>query len=173
MLIWIDIETTGLDVASCKLLEIATVITDNQLTVLDQTKDVISTAVVARGMADPYVQGMHDRNGLWVEAQKSQTSLAWAEEQALQLVRRYTEAKHAPLCGSTVSFDRLFLKEYMPALEAHFSHRHVDVSSLSELVQRWFPDVYSKRPRGDAHRAMPDILQSIELAKFYKANVFR
>jgi len=90
----------------------------------------------------------------------------------LESMRRYTEQGTAPIAGSTVDFDRNFLREHAPALAAHFSHRRLDVSVLGELAARWAPELWANRPKGDAHRALPDIRGSIDLLRYWVANGF-
>lgn len=172
MLAWIDVETTGLDPQHDALLEVALVVTDNELA------EVARGAVVLpfeRGPAfkcDAKVLAMHEANGLWDDcacADAAHVDSGVQEARLLELLRRYVEPKTTPMCGSTIGFDRAFLRAHMPRLEAHFHYRNVDVSTIGELAARWYPEAWAKRPRADgAHRALGDVLGSIELLRYWR-----
>lgn len=162
-LIWVDVETTGLDPARDFLLEVAFVVTD-----ADLTPGYAFTAVLPASMPadmDPTVLEMHTKNGLIEECAKARAS--FNEVWVARVLRE--RAAGAPLAGSTVSFDRAFLRAFLPEVEAVASYRNVDVSSVKELVKRWRPEVYEARPQGPkVHRALPDVLASIEELRYYR-----
>jgi len=175
MLAWIDLETTGLDYTTCGILEVALVITDNDLTEVHAESHVLHYHGDPAGMGvDPYVIAMHTKNGLWAEcAAGDKKDKSLVEADLLAAMRRFTEPRTVPMCGSTIAFDRMFLRRNMPALEKHFHYRNVDVSTVGELAARWYPEKWDKRPKGDAHRALTDIRQSVELARYWRREVFR
>jgi oligoribonuclease len=174
-LVWIDCEMTGLDLAGDKLIEVAVVVTDSQLNVLDPGLDVIIHAEDAdlAGMAD-VVTEMHARSGLTEEVRASTVTLEEAAEQVLAYVKRFVpDRRTAPLCGNSIGTDRGFLARDMPELDDHLHYRMIDVSSIKELARRWFPRVYfAQPPKGLAHRALADILESIRELAYYRQTLF-
>jgi oligoribonuclease len=174
-LVWIDCEMTGLDLSSDKLIEVAVVVTDSQLNVLDPGLDVVIHAEDAdlAGMAD-VVTEMHARSGLTEQVRASTVSLAEAADQVLAYVKRFVpEPRTAPLCGNSIGTDRGFLARDMPELDDHLHYRMIDVSSIKELGRRWFPRVYfAQPPKGLAHRALVDILESIRELAYYRQTLF-
>jgi oligoribonuclease len=174
-LVWIDCEMTGLDLANDKLIEVAVVVTDSQLNVLDPGLDVIIHAEDSDlvGMAD-VVSEMHARSGLTEEVRASTVTLEEAAEQVLAYVKRFVpERRTAPLCGNSIGTDRGFLARDMPELDDHLHYRMIDVSSIKELARRWFPRVYfAQPPKGLAHRALADILESIRELAYYRQTLF-
>jgi oligoribonuclease len=172
-LVWIDCEMTGLDLASDKLIEIAVVVTDSELNVLDPGLDVIIHADddALAGM-DDVVVAMHAKSGLTDAVRASTTTLAEAEELVLAYVKRFVpERRTAPLCGNSIGTDRGFLSRDMPTLDDHLHYRMVDVSSVKELAR--VPRVYFNQPaKGLAHRALADILESIRELAYYRGAVF-
>lgn len=185
MLLWIDTETTGLDPDKDALLEVALVVTTNDLTEVHAASWVLPFDQGAHPHPiHEIVQKMHAGNGLWEECarragkdhQDPVGGVAMREHAAREILaelRRWTERGRAPLCGSTVSFDRNFLRRHMPEVEAHFSHRHVDVSTLGELAERLYPEAWAGRPKAEAHRALPDIRHSIKLMEYWRETVLR
>ncbi|MEI4273294.1 oligoribonuclease [Klenkia sp. LSe6-5] len=174
-LVWIDCEMTGLDLARDQLIEIAVVVTDSELNVLDEGLDVVIHADddALAGM-DDVVVAMHAKSGLTEAVRASTTTLAEAEQQVLAYVKRFApERRTAPLCGNSIGTDRGFLARDMPALDDHLHYRMVDVSSVKELARRWYPRVYfNQPPKGLAHRALADILESIRELAYYRGAVF-
>jgi oligoribonuclease len=173
-LVWIDCEMTGLDLARDALVEVAALVTDTELTVLGDGVDVVvkPPQEAVDQMLD-VVRDMHTASGLLDEL-ASGTTMAEAEEMVLSYVREHVPVpRKAPLAGNTVFVDRGFLARDMPALEAHMHYRIVDVSSIKELVRRWYPRVYFNSPvKSGGHRALADIRESIEELKFYREAVF-
>ena len=174
-LVWIDCEMTGLDLASDKLIEVAVVVTDSQLNVLDAGLDVIIHAEDPdlAGMAD-VVTEMHAKSGLTEEVRASTVTLEEAQTLVLAYVRRFVpERRTAPLCGNSIGTDRGFLARDMPELDDHLHYRMIDVSSIKELGRRWFPRVYFGQPaKGLAHRALADIIESVRELAYYRQTLF-
>ncbi|MGY1750201.1 oligoribonuclease [Modestobacter sp. SYSU DS0511] len=174
-LVWIDCEMTGLDLTRDKLIEVAVVVTDSQLNVLDPGLDVIIHADddALDGMLE-VVTEMHAKSGLTEAVRASTVTLAEAEEQVLAYVKRFVpERRTAPLCGNSIGTDRGFLARDMPTLDDHLHYRMIDVSSIKELARRWYPRVYFAQPqKGLAHRALADIIESIRELAFYRRTLF-
>jgi oligoribonuclease len=174
-LVWIDCEMTGLDLASDKLIEVAVVVTNSELEVLDPGLDLIISADDAAldGMNEVVV-AMHAKSGLTEEVRASTLTVAEAEQQLLAYIKRFVpERRTAPLCGNSIGTDRGFLARDMPELDDHLHYRMVDVSSVKELARRWFPRVYFAQPaKGLAHRALADIIESIRELAYYRRTLF-
>jgi oligoribonuclease len=173
-LVWIDCEMTGLDLDDDALIEVAALVTDSELNVLGPGVDVvIKPPAAAVAQMKPIVREMHTASGLLSELERGHT-MAEAQELVLEYVRLHApEARKAPLAGNTVGTDRGFLARDMPDLEGHLHYRVVDVSSIKELVRRWYPRVYFQAPpKTGNHRALGDIRDSIEELKYYRATVF-
>lgn len=169
-LVWIDCEMTGLDVATDQLVEIAIVVTDFDLAILDQGLDiVIKPDQAALDNMSEFVRDMHASSGL-LEAIPDGVSLDEAQDAALAYIRRFVPVPQtAPLAGNTIGTDRAFLARYMPRIDTHLHYRNVDVSSIKELVRRWLPRVYFNAPeKGGGHRALADILESIRELEYYR-----
>ena len=175
-LVWIDCEMTGLDLVHDALVEVAAIVTDADLNVLDEGVDVlIAPPQAALDQMDEFVVQMHTDSGLLEALAGPETvSLEEAERRVLAYVAGHVpEPRKAPLCGSSVYTDRGFLARDMPALEAHLHYRLVDVSSFKELARRWYPRVYFNAPvKQGGHRALADIRDSIEELRFYRAALF-
>ena len=173
-LVWIDCEMTGLNTEVDCLVEVAVVITNSELEVLDAGLDLVikPTPEGLANMSD-FVRDMHTKSGL-IEEFETGLDLAEAERLVLEYVQRFVpDARTAPLAGNSIGTDRMFLNKYMPALDQHLHYRNIDVSSIKELSRRWFPRVYFNLPKkvGD-HRALADILESIEELRYYRKTVF-
>ncbi|HWS57159.1 MAG TPA: oligoribonuclease [Actinotalea sp.] len=170
-IVWIDCEMTGLDLARDALVEVAAVVTDSELTVLDGGVDVIIRPPdAAVEQMDPFVRDMHTRSGL-LEALAGGMSLADAQDAVLTHLREWVpEVGRAPLAGNSVGTDKAFLERDMPGIVGHLHYRVVDVSSIKELARRWYPRVYFASPeKGGGHRALADILESIDELRYYRA----
>ena len=173
-LVWIDCEMTGLDLGHDALIEVAALVTDSELNILGDGVDVvIKPPAGAVEQMLPVVREMHTASGLLEELAGGLT-MAEAQELVLDYVRTHIpEARRAPLAGNSVGTDRGFLSRDMPDLEGHLHYRVVDVSSIKELVRRWYPRVYFQAPaKTGNHRALGDIRDSIEELKYYRAAVF-
>ncbi|MTA30315.1 MAG: oligoribonuclease [Actinobacteria bacterium] len=173
-LVWIDCEMTGLDVEKDCLVEIAVVVTDSELNVLDPGLNlVIKPNPESLANMGEFVTSMHTESGLISELDEGH-DLATAERLALEYIQRWvTEPRSAPLAGNTIGTDRMFLNRYMPELDGFLHYRNIDVSSIKELTRRWFPKVYFQLPKKDGgHRALADILESIKELRYYRKTVF-
>jgi oligoribonuclease len=174
-LVWIDCEMTGLDPVQDVLVEIAIVVTDSDLTLLDDGIDiVIATDPAKLATMEDIVRDMHTQSGLLVALESATTTVEEAEQQALEYVRRFVpERRKAPLCGNSIATDRSFIARYLPQLDAHLHYRMVDVSSIKELSRRWYPRVYfNSPPKTGGHRALADIVDSINELRYYRSTVF-
>ncbi len=173
-LVWIDLETTGLDPESRVILEIACLVTDKDL---DEVGDGIDLVVHQEGHAigqlDPWCTRQHAASGLLEASRASTVSLTEAEAEALAYVKRYCLSKKAPLCGNSVCFDRRFLIRHMPKLETYLHYRNVDVSSIKELARRWRPAVAETMTKRSRHRALDDLRESIAELRLYRDAFFK
>ena len=174
-LVWVDCEMTGLDLRRDALIEIAVLVTDSELRVLDEGVDIVITAPedLLDGM-QPVVREMHASSGLTEAVRASTTTVAEAEQMVLDHLRKHVpEARTVPLCGNSIATDRAFLARDMPELDAFLHYRMVDVSSIKELCRRWYPRVYFSQPqKGLAHRALADVKESIRELRYYRSTVF-
>jgi oligoribonuclease len=173
-LVWIDCEMTGLDLTRDALVEIAAVVTDSELNVLGEGVDVVIRPP-EESLVDmvAVVVDMHTASGL-LEELPNGTTLADAEAQVLAYIREHVpEPRKAPLAGSSVYTDRGFIARDMPALDEHMHYRLVDVSTIKELARRWYPRAYFASPaKNGGHRALADILDSIEELRYYREALF-
>jgi len=175
MLVWMDLEMTGLDHTADTIVEIATIVTDDDLQIIAEGPDIVihqPDEVLAR--MDPFVVAMHTKSGLLEQIKASEVSLEAAGAATLEfIVQHVSEAGSVPLCGNSIGTDRRFLAAYLPEIENYLHYRSVDVSSVKELVKRWYPEVDTNRPRGQgSHRALDDIRESIREMAYYREHVF-
>ena len=174
-LVWVDCEMTGLDLRRDALIEIAALVTDSELRVLDEGVDIVMTAPdELLASMQPVVQEMHAGSGLTEAVRASTTTVAEAEQMVLDHLRKHVpDARTVPLCGNSIATDRAFLARDMPELDTFLHYRMVDVSSIKELCRRWYPRVYFSQPqKGLAHRALADIKESIRELRYYRSTVF-
>ncbi|MFO7250900.1 MAG: oligoribonuclease [Actinomycetes bacterium] len=174
LLVWIDCEMTGLDLGRDALVEVACVVTDSELNQLDEGVDlVIKPPQEALEQMSDVVRQMHTTSGL-LDALPGGVTLAEAEARVLEYIRGHIpEPKRAPLCGNSIATDRSFLARDMPLVDAYLHYRMIDVSSIKELVRRWYPRVYFAAPeKQGGHRALADIVESIRELRYYRAAVF-
>lgn len=170
-----DLEMTGLDPDRHTIVEIATLITDDELEVVAEGPDlVVHQPPEALAEMDDVVRDMHTRSGLLPAIESSEVSLADAGAQTLAFLRTHVpEARTVPLCGNSIGTDRRFLARYLPEIEDHLHYRSVDVSTIKELARRWYPAQLSALPRkATAHRALDDIRESIEELRYYREQLF-
>jgi oligoribonuclease len=173
-LVWIDCEMTGLDLVADALIEVAVLVTDFELNVLGEGIDlVIAPPPGAVEQMGDFVRDMHTGSGLLAELEHG-IELADAEQQVLDFISGYVpDPRKAALAGNSVGTDRTFLVRDMPKVEAHLHYRNVDVSSIKELVRRWYPRVYYATPaKNGNHRALADITESIAELRYYRQTVF-
>jgi oligoribonuclease len=173
-LVWIDCEMTGLDLARDALIEIACLVTDGDLNLLDEGIDeIIKPPPEALDQMADVVRSMHTASGL-LSVLASGITLAEAQERVLDYVRGYVkEPRKAPLCGNSIATDRSFLARDMPELDAYLHYRMIDVSSIKELARRWFPRAYFASPlKTGGHRALADIKESVRELQYYREAIF-
>ncbi|HEV7478477.1 MAG TPA: oligoribonuclease [Burkholderiales bacterium] len=171
-LIWIDMEMTGLNPDSDRIIEMAMLVTDPDLglvaegpvLVLHQPDEVLEAM-------DSWNRGTHKKSGLIDKVRASRLAEAEAEAQAVAFLRQHVPANASPMCGNSICQDRRFLARWMPQLEAHFHYRNLDVSTLKELVRRWKPEAAKGFSKEGKHEALADILESIEELKYYRKTV--
>jgi oligoribonuclease len=166
---------TGLDLAHDALIEVAVVVTDANLVLVDPGIDlVIHADDDALGAMPTVVRDMHAKSGLTEEVRAATLTMADAEQQVLAYLKRFiSEPRTAPLCGNSIGTDRGFLNRDMPALDEFLHYRMIDVSSIKELGRRWYPRIYFGQPaKGLAHRALADILESIQELEYYRQTLF-
>jgi oligoribonuclease len=174
-LVWIDCEMTGLDLGNDLLVEVAAVVTDSELNVLGDGIDVVIGATAEQlSRMPPVVEEMHRSSGLTEQILASHVTIEQAEQQVLTWLSTYVEEpRKAPLCGNSIATDRGFIARDMPALDAFLHYRMVDVSSVKELARRWYPRAYYNSPKkAGGHRALADILESVQELRYYRATVF-
>jgi oligoribonuclease len=177
MLIWMDLEMTGLDESRHVIVEIATLVTDDDLNIVAEGPNlVIHQPDEVMAEMDDFVTNMHTVSGLLEKIKTSTISEAEAMQQTLDFIKEHSpEPNKIPLCGNSIRTDRTFLAKYMPEIENWLHYRCVDVSTIKELVKRWNPGLEHARPKseGITHRAMDDIRDSVAELKFYRDKVFR
>ena len=167
-LIWIDLEMTGLDPETERIIEVATLVTDSDLNLIAEGPNlIISQSKELLDSMDEWNQNQHGSSGLIQEVINSDITEQIAEIETLDFISKYVEEKVSPMCGNTVSHDRRFLSKYMPRLEAYFNYRHIDVSSFKEVAVRWMNEAQVYEKKG-SHRALGDIKESVEELRFYK-----
>ena len=170
-----DLEMTGLDPDKDVIVEIATLITDDELNVVEEGPSlVIHQPEPVLATMQQIVVDMHTKSGLLDLIRTSTLSAAEAEAQTLAFIRKHVpEARTIPLCGNSIGTDRRFLARYMPSIENHLHYRCVDVSTIKELAKRWYPTLTLERPtKNGTHRAMDDVRASVSELRFYRDKVF-
>ena len=168
-LIWIDMEMTGLQPDSDRIIEMALLVTDAQLNIIaDGPVVAIHQPDAVLEAMDSWNRGTHAKTGLVERVRASSLSEAQAERAALEFLARHVPPSASPMCGNSICQDRRFLARWMPQLEAYFHYRNVDVSTLKELLRRWKPDALKGFTKEGKHEALADILESIEELKFYR-----
>ena len=175
VLVWMDLEMTGLDHTSDVIVEIATLITDDDLNIVAEGPDlVVQASDGALAGMDPFVVDMHTRSGLLEQIKASELTLEEAGAATLKFIKDHVpEPRSVPLCGNSIGTDRRFLAAYLPEIEEYLHYRSIDVSSVKELVKRWYPSVDKGRPQGKgSHRALDDIRASVAELVFYRDHVF-
>lgn len=176
MLAWMDLEMTGLDPDRHVIVEIATLITDDDLALVAEGPDlVIHQPAEALAHMDDYVREMHTRSGLLTLIEASTITPAEAMAQTLAFLRTHIpEPRTVPLCGNSIGTDRRFLARWFPEIEDHLHYRSVDVSTIKELTKRWYPEALTAAPKkARGHRALDDIRESLDELRYYRDHVFR
>ena len=173
-IVWIDLEMTGLDPDRHVIVEVAALVTDAELNILDEGIDlVIHASDDELAEMDDFVTNMHDSSGLTEQIKASTVTLEEAEETVLEFVEKHCADIRPPLAGNSIATDRTFIRTYMPRLDERLHYRMIDVSTIKELTRRWFPKAYYNQPdKGLAHRALADIVESIRELDYYRRAVF-
>jgi oligoribonuclease len=173
-LAWIDLEMTGLQPDSDRIIEIATVVTDRDLNVLAEGPVIAvhQSEAVLSGM-DAWNVRTHGASGLTERVRASRIDEAAAEQATVAFLEEWVARGVSPMCGNSICQDRRFLARYMPALERHFHYRNLDVSTVKELARRWAPAVLAGVVKGDAHQALDDVHDSIRELRHYRATFLR
>jgi oligoribonuclease len=176
MLVWMDLEMTGLDPARNAIVEIATLVTDDDLQVIAEGPDLVvhqPTDVLAA--MEPVVRDMHTRSGLLAAIEASTVTLADAGAQTLAFIKQHVpERRTVPLAGNSIGTDRRFLAAHLPEIEDWLHYRCIDVSSIKELARRWYPEAVASAPeKRGGHRALDDIRESVAELQHYRTTVFR
>jgi len=173
-LIWIDMEMSGLNPDSDKILEVALVVTDSDLiTVAEAPVLVVHQPAALLEAMDEWNRSTHAKTGLIDKVKASSLDEAQVEAQLMAFLCLHVPAKASPMCGNSICQDRRFLARYMPRLEAYFHYRNLDVSTLKELVKRWKPEIASGLAKQGKHEALADIYESIEEMKYYRDHFIR
>ncbi len=173
-LVWLDLEMTGLEPEQHVILEIGCVVTDSNLKMIaegpvfaiKQPESILTTM-------DPWSQEQHGKSGLTERCRGSKVTLAEAEEKTLAFLKKHCVEKTSPLCGNSIGQDRRFLYKYMPRLNAYFHYRNVDVSSIKELAQRWYPASPKGPEKKKTHYVLDDIRESIAELQHYRRTIFK
>lgn len=169
---WIDMEMTGLDPKTCVILEIATLVTDKDLNILAEGPVLaVHQPETALAAMDDWNKEHHGRSGLIERVRASSLTPGEAEGRTLDFLRLWIPSGKSPLCGNSVHQDRRFMQEAMPALDAFFHYRIIDVSTVKELAKRWYPDL-PEFPKKKAHLALDDIKESVEELRYFREKVF-
>jgi len=173
-LIWIDLEMTGLDTFNDQIIEIATIVTDKDLNILEEGP------IVAIHVEDEVLDGMdewntkqHGKSGLVDRIKASNFTTADAEQQTIEFLQKHVGKGKSPMCGNSICQDRRFMARLMPELEDYFHYRNLDVSTLKELASRWAPDIYRGHSKSSSHLAMDDVRDSIDELKYYRENFLK
>jgi oligoribonuclease len=173
-LIWIDMEMTGLNPETDRVIEIALVITDGALTTIAEAPVlVVHQDDATLAAMDSWNQSTHARTGLTGKVRTSAVDEATAEQQMLAFLREHVPPRVSPMCGNSICQDRRFLARWMPALEDYFHYRHLDVSTLKELCRRWKPELARGWVKQGKHEALADIYESIDELKYYREHFIK
>ena len=173
-LIWLDLEMTGLDPEQDVIIEIATIVTDAHLNVLEEGPSIVihQSDTVLENMNEWCIK-QHGQSGLTQRVRDSKVSCAAAEKQTIAFLKSLVDGGHSPMCGNTIGQDRRFLVKYMPQLEAYFHYRNLDVSTIKELARRWRPELLDGLTKGGSHLALDDVRDSIAEMAYYREHFLK
>ncbi len=173
-LVWIDMEMTGLDPDNDRVIEVAAIVTDPELNVLAEGPVfAIHQPDAVLDAMDAWNKGTHGRSGLIDRVKASTVTEAAAEQQMIEFLKQYVPAGKSPMCGNSICQDRRFMARHMPALEAFFHYRNLDVSTLKELCRRWKPELIAGFKKHQLHTALADIRESVEELRYYREHFIR
>ncbi len=175
VLAWMDLEMTGLDPQRHVIVEIATLLTDDELNIIAEGPDLVVHATEEQlALMDSVVLDMHSKSGLLDQIRTSTLTLEEAGAETLAFLRQHFGPRSTPLCGNSIGMDRRFLATYLPEIEEYLHYRSVDVSTIKELGRRWYPEQVASAPRKTgSHRALDDIKESINELVYYREALFR
>ena len=173
-LVWVDMEMTGLEPETDRIIEVAMIVTDMHLNILAEGPVfAIHQSDATLDAMDAWNKGTHGRSGLIDRVKASTVTEAQAEEELIAFMKQWVPKGKAPMCGNTIGQDRRFMVKYMPKLEAFFHYRNIDVSTLKELGKRWKPEMVSGFKKHQMHTALADITESIEELKYYREHFIK
>jgi len=173
-LIWIDLEMTGLDTQTDAIIEMATIVTDRDLNLVEEGPVIaVHQAQAALDAMDDWNKKTHAKSGLIARVQASTYDTAAAQRETLAFLQQHVPARTSPMCGNSICQDRRFLARLMPELEAFFHYRNLDVSTLKELARRWAPEVYKGFDKNAPHMALDDIRESVRELRYYRQHLFK
>jgi oligoribonuclease len=171
-LIWIDMEMTGLQPDTDRIIEVAVLVTDPELRIIAESPVwVIHQPDAVLEAMDTWNRATHAKTGLVAKVKASTLTEAVMEKQAVEFLAQHVPPGTSPMCGNSICQDRRFLARWMPQLESYFHYRNLDVSTLKELVRRWKPEIAKGFAKEGKHQALADILESIEELKYYRRTV--
>jgi oligoribonuclease len=176
VLVWMDLEMTGLDIERHVIVEVATLITDDDLAIVAEGPDLVVSATAEQlAQMDDFVTSMHTGSGLLAEIEASTLTLEEAGAATLEFIRAHVpKPRTVPLAGNSIGTDRRFLSAQLPDIEEYLHYRSIDVSTIKELARRWYPDALAGAPtKAGGHRAMDDIRESVAELAYYRTTVFR
>ncbi|MEY2707319.1 MAG: hypothetical protein RI905_1071 [Pseudomonadota bacterium] len=172
-LVWVDMEMSGLQPETDRILEIAMIVTDGDLNIIAEGPVLVvhqEDAVLDR--MDAWNKGTHGKSGLIDKVKASTLTEAEVEAQCLAFLKQHVKASISPMCGNTIHQDRRFMNRYMPKLETYFHYRNIDVSTIKELCKRWQPELAKGFAKKQAHTALADIIESVEELRYYREKLF-
>ena len=172
-LVWVDMEMSGLQPETDRILEIAMIVTDGDLNIVAEGPVLVvhqEDAVLDR--MDAWNKGTHGKSGLIDKVKASTLTEADVEAECLAFLKQHVKSSISPMCGNTIHQDRRFMNRYMPKLEAYFHYRNIDVSTIKELCKRWQPEIAKGFSKQQAHTALADIIESVDELRYYREKLF-